>query len=329
MPMKINFIIGLNINIQQKINMRILNLSYDDYSNFAYDNCQALLSVGINALSLKRVKHPFGYENESRIASTKEIQSAIDRADIIQLFHTDSTWLDYAYNQGKRVVVYHTGTTYRQNPDHCNNIFNNKVERCFTDQCEFIGLGMKNETYIATAIDVEKIQPVISKKFPLPLFAHYPSNPSVKGTAKIREMLEHVFEGVSVGGDECFDINEDKLPHHYQLQRMNDCYVYIELFSPMQNNKPYGCFGVTAFEAAALGKIVITNNIHKKVYEDAYGECELIIANTEAEFISSVIDLMNGQGDELHYKMQKTRDWVVKNHSYEATGNRIKKILSL
>lgn len=308
---------------------KILNLSYDDYANFSHDNANALKSVGVSCLDLKRVKHPFGYTTESRVASSNEIMKAIERADLIQLFHSDSTWLDYANKLNKRVVVYHTGTTYRQNPDHCNNIFNDKVERCFTDQCEFIGLGMKNETYIATAIDTNKIKPVISKKFPLPLFAHYPSNPDVKGTSKIREMLEHVFENVSVGGDECFDINEEKLPHHYQLQRMNDCYIYIELFSPEQNGKPYGCFGVTAFEAAALGKIVITNNIHKKAYEDAYGGCELIIANTEAEFISAVIDLMDLPGDELHYKMQKTHAWLVKNHSYKATGERIKKILSL
>lgn len=309
--------------------MKILNLSYDDYANFAYENCKALMSVGLNALSLKRVAHPFDYTNESKIASSSEIMKAIERADIVQLFHSDSTWLDYAYKLNKRIMVYHTGTTYRQNPDHCNKIFNDKVERCFTDQCEFIGLGMKNETYIATAIDTEKIKPSISKKFPLPLFAHYPSNPGVKGTEKIREMLESIFEDVSVGGDECFDIDTHLLPHKQQLSRMNDCYVYIELFSPMQNNKPYGCFGVTAFEAAALGKIVITNNIHKKVYEDAYGSCALLIANTEEEFKNTIHFILSKKGDELHSLMEKSYTWLVEKHSYKATGERMKKILSL
>lgn len=308
---------------------KVLNLSYDDYANFAFDNCKALISVGIEAISLKRVKHPFGYSEESKIASSSEIQRAIDKADLVQLFHTDSTWLEYAYNKGKRVVVYHTGTTYRLNPEHCNKIFNSKVERCFTDQCEFIGLGMKNETYIATAIDTDKIKPSVSTKSPLPLFAHYPSNPTVKGTEKIKEMLETIFKGLSKGKDDCYDINIQILPHDSQLKRMNDCYCYIELFAPTQHGKPYGCFGVTAFEASALGKIVITNNIHQKVYEDAYGECALLIANTEEAFFKQVNFILDQNDNGLSLLMQRSRSWIMEKHSYKATGERIKKILSL
>lgn len=308
--------------------MKVLSISYDDHSNFMFNNCQALQSVGISAFSVKRVKHAFGYKEESKVVSTREIERLIQKYDIIQLFHSDATWLDYAFNLGKRVVVYHTGTAYRMNPDHVNSLFNDKVERSFTDQCEFIGLGMKNETYIATAIDTDKIKAPILSQFPIPLFAHYPSNPGTKGTDKIREMLEYVFEGDSTG-DECFDIQIDKLPHEQQLERMRNCFCYIELFAPTQNSRPYGCFGVTAFEAAALGRMVITNNIRPDVYERVYGPCKLIIANTEREFISTIMNIMDEDPVDLYGKMQRTRDWVVRNHSFQATGMYLKKCLNL
>jgi len=107
--------------------MRICNISFDDYSNFSHDNANALRSVGIDCKDFKRVKHPFDYGTESKVATTEEIKREISKADIVQLFHSDSTWLDLAWSLGKRVFVYHTGTTYRMNPIHCNSIFNNKV----------------------------------------------------------------------------------------------------------------------------------------------------------------------------------------------------------
>lgn len=302
--------------------MRILNISHDDFANFAHENANALRSVGVNCLDLKRTAHPFSYGSESKVATSDRIINEIKKADIVQLFHSDHTWLEMAWALGKRVVVYHTGTGYRQNPENCNNIFNGKVERCFTDQCEFIGLGMKNETYIATAINTEKFKPAVWKTINPYLIAHYPSNETVKGTAKIVEMLTKI-EGAT------FTVNTDRVNHKAQIERMNACDIYVELFAPTQRGKPYGCFGVTAFEAAALGKIVFTNNIGQKVYSDAYGDCALVIANNEVEFISKMKWIL--QLDEKHIVnlQEQSREWIVKKHSYEATGNRLKTLLNI
>jgi hypothetical protein len=300
--------------------MKILNLSYDDYANFAHENANALRSVGIDVMDLKKIKHPFSYDSESKIATSSEIKRAIEKSDLIQLFHTDSTWLKYAYDLGKRVVVYHTGTTYRQNSEFCNKIFNSYVERCFTDQCEFIGLGMKNETYIATAINTEKFKPIHKEVSDPYLIAHYPSNKFVKGTDKISEMLSKI-EGAN------FTINTERVSHENQIMRMNLCDIYIELFAPKQGEKQYGCFGVTAFESAALGKI--TNNSNQKAYSDAYGKCSLLIANTEEEFMNFLNVLIDMQPFEIISLQQEARNWVVEKHSYQATGNYLKKCLNL
>lgn len=302
--------------------MKVLNLSYDDYANFAHENANALRSVGVVCKDLKRVKHSFNYGTESKVATSEEIRREIAKADIVQLFHSDSTWLETAWALGKRVFVYHTGTGYRQASENCNKIFNDKVERCFTDQCEFIGLGMKNETYIATAINTEKFKLGEWKTINPYLIAHYPSNKAVKGTDKIVEMLQKI-EGAN------FTVNTDKVNHKAQIERMQGCDIYVELFAPTQRGKNYGCFGVTAFEAAALGKIVFTNNIGQKVYSDAYGDCALVIANNEVEFISKMKWVLSLNEKDVVNLQKQSREWVVKNHSYEATGNRLKTLLNI
>jgi len=302
--------------------MKVLNLSYDDYANFAHENANALRSIGIDCLDLKRIAHPFSYGSESLVATTERIKSSIIKSDIIQLFHSDHTWLDFAYNLGKRIIVYHTGTGYRQASENCNTIFNDKVERCFTDQCEFIGLGMKNETYIATAVNAEKFKPGNWETVNPYLIAHFPSDQTVKGTAQIVKMLQKI-ETAN------FIINTDRVNHKAQIERMQGCDIYVELFAPTQRGKNYGCFGVTAFEAAALGKIVFTNNIGQKAYSDAYGDCALIIANTEDDFINKMKWVLSLNEKDVVNLQEQSREWIVKKHSYQATGNRLKTLLNI
>lgn len=301
--------------------MRILNLSYDDYANFAHENANALRSIGVECDDLKKVKHSFAYKTESKLADSDKIKRAIAKADVVQLFHSDSTWLDYCVSAGKRITVFHTGTNYRMNPTHLNSIFNGKAERCFTDQCEFIGLGMKNETYIATAIDTDSIKPAFWKTIKPFMAAHYPSNPGVKGSVKIIEMVKSI-------ENTAFLYSDTIIKHANQLERMNNCDVYIELFNTKQNGKPYGCFGVTAFEAAALGKVVITNNINTKAYADSYGDCALVIANCETTFKTKLEWLLGLSEKDMLYLQNQSREWVVNKHSYQATGNKLIKLLS-
>ena len=302
--------------------MKILNLSYDDYANYAHENANALRATGAYCVDLKRIKHSFGYESESKVSSTDEIKKQIKQADIVQLFHSDSTWLNYAFDLGKKIYVYHTGTTYRQNSQHCNNIFNPFVNAAFTDQCEFIGLGMKNEKYIATAINTDKFKCLnwkVSEKY---FIAHYPSNPIVKGTGKIKQMLDEL--NIS-----SYNIDTTILAHSKQMQRMSDCDIYIELFSPYQNGKPYGCFGVTAFEAASLGKLVVTNNIRNDVYEKEYGESPFFIANCETKFKSVLQYLLIQEKNKIKELQEKTRELMIQRHSYVSSGNYLKKALDL
>ncbi len=293
--------------------MKILNVSFSDYANFSYNNCMALRAAGADCSAIAIRPHSFGYQKQAAKSNYTIMRSVADDFDIIQIFHSSVDCLNAVHGLGKKLYVYHTGTVYRQHSEKYNNIFNDKVEKVFVDSPEFMFTGAKNATYIATAIDTDTIRPVTTNNHPL-LFAHYPSRPEVKGTATICELMCEV-PGVR------FVCDTTILPHEQNLKRISLCDVYVELFSPKQGGRTYGSFGVTAFEAAAMGKPVITNSVHHGVYRAAYGQDFMYIANTREEFIREVKLLMNHPRlDELS---KVIRNWIVEKHSYKATGDYI------
>lgn len=301
--------------------MKVIAISYDDYSNFGYSQIEALKSIGVSAEGYKLVAHPFGYAEQSPVINKVEMMEKIRDADIILILHSWIDGLKMCLECGKkRLAVYHTGSLYRQNPQKMNGIFNPYVSVAITDECEFIGTGMKNEQYIATAVDTDKIK-FVDKEIKLPyIIAHYPSNPEVKGTQKIVEMMSKIqsdrFKFV-------FDFQ--RVVHAVNMIRIAACDIYIEMFQPTLNGKPYGCWGVTAFEAAAMGKVVVTNNINLKAYTDAYIYCPFEIANTETEFIEAIKRVCDR--NENGFASSWMRNLIITNHSYPATGQRIKSIL--
>lgn len=304
--------------------LKVVNVCMDDYANYAYDNAMALRSVGIDAKCVKTMRHPFGYKDQGMVLSQDGIQQAIKEADIVQFMHSDHRFLTYAKSLKKRIFVYHTGTGYRTNPANCNKIFNDSVEAAFTDQTEFIGTGMKGEQYVATAIDIKSYQQTFGVPHNPIRIGHYPSNAEVKGTSKIIEMMSKVkarkFELL---------FSTTRVNHIMQRNRMQRCEIYIELFKPELKGKPYGCYGVTAFEAAAMGKVVVTNNIRPHVYARAYGDCPFVIANDEPTFIKEMERLINSHPLTILQLQKETFNWLREKHSYEATGKRLKVLLDI
>jgi len=315
--------------------MKVINCCYDDYANYSFDNACALKSAGVDAESFNTINNLFGYQNRAKTLTKDQMKDQMMQADVIQIMHSSLLMLDYVKElmsnkntaekmSKKKIVVYHTGTVYRNEPEKYNEIFNPVVYRAITDQCEFMNLGAKDLAYLATAVDTNKIKPSEYKKDKLPIIGHYPSNSSVKGTQMIRAMLKN-----NVPWMYKVKIDEGRRSHKDQLARMNQCDIYIEMYSPTLNGKPYGCFGVTAFEAAALGKIVITNNIYEQVYEDTYGDCALIIANTQEKFISTIKFLISLSPEQIEAMQRESRAWVEQKHSYAVTGERIKQLIGI
>lgn len=292
----------------------ILNLACDDYANYSHDNARALRSIGIDCIDL--VTHPrvnYTYETSSDVCTKEKMIPYIQRADVVQVMHSHTALFDLAKQHCKgQVIIYHTGSRYRDDPEYFNNRF--AGHKTVSDQTEFMHLG--DHKYIVSPVEFERapLYNGLKKKI-----GHYPSNVEVKGTASIIKMLK------PFDFDWLFDSHI--VPHDEQLQRIAACDIYIELFKPILNGHEYGCFGVSALEAAAMGKIVVTNNLYPNAYKDAYGTCPLTIANTEEQF-KYVIDGLLKMNKKMFVDLQKeTFEIMRENHSFEATGNKIAQMI--
>lgn len=291
--------------------MRVLNLSSDDYANMSHENANALRSVGVSCLDWTTNLHPFGYTTQSERRSYNQISQHYKDFDVIQLFHSCPT----IYNIIKdhtNVIVYHTGTRYRNDKLKFDELF--KGRKIITDQCEFL-LHNPSFNYLAPHTTLKPVEKHGSKL----IIGHYPSNPEVKGTKDIERMLSPFVND--------FDIRIDakKVTHEQNLKRVSECHIYVELFKPELNGNPYGCYGVSAFEATALGSLVITNNINKPAYEDVYGYPPFLTPNTEREFTNVICSLHDIEMYELtktafHYNFYEK-------HGITNTGLRIKNLI--
>jgi hypothetical protein len=189
-----------------------------------------------------------------------------------------------------------------------------KGRKIITDQCEFL-LHDPTFNYLAPHTTLKPVQKHGSKL----IIGHYPSNADTKGTKDIELMLTPFINDFDIR------IDETKVSHEENLERVSECHIYVELFKPMQDGKPYGCFGVSAFEATALGSLVITNNINRSAYEDVYGHQPFLTPNTEAAFINTIIGLADRDSFELAKETFHARFY--EKHGITETGLRIKSLI--
>lgn len=301
-------------------NNRVLNLASNDYANMSHNNANALRSIGVYCNDYVLNKHPFGYVSQSKEILKDRIRDIINTFDVVQIFHTCPYILEVVLNsqfKGK-IIVYHSGTRYRENPEYWNDLFNKYVYRCITDQTEFMELGAKDIEYLAPHTD---LKPTEKRKDGKLIIGHYPSNPIVKGTKEIREMLEPFKDDFEIR------IDETILPHEENLKRIAECHIYVELFKPELNGKPYGCFGVTAFEATALGCYVITNDLNQNVYSNVYQSSPFLIANTKETFTATIKEGLNSASHNGNMERLLYCDFY-NNHSITSTGQRILKLIT-
>jgi hypothetical protein len=286
--------------------MKVLNFSQQDYSNMSHENANALRSIGVDCKDAKFYRHNFKYKTESHIESLNSFKDSVRRYDVVQIFHSDKELIRLAKLGGaKKIVVYHTGTRYRQNAQMYDKLCDGMIQ--ITDQCEFI--HNNNMHYLAPHV---LFKPTIKNNIK-PVIGHYPSNPDNKGTKDVIRLLEPFKNDFEIR------IDTKILEHSKNIQRISECDIYIEMFCLEQEGKPFGCHGVTAFDASSLGCKVITNNINQSVYTDVYGEYPFFIANTESKF-NSVMQLLS--------KKDVTLRSVFDCHNIKDTGKRILKLIS-
>lgn len=291
----------------------ILNLASNDYSNYSYDNARALRSIGIDCTDFVLQKHDL-YEKQSKLIHPNHIPRLAKEAEIIQVFHSDENIYNMVRSLGKKILIYHTGTRYRENHFHLEQVF--KGVTSITDQTEFMTLGRHH--YIVSPVELELAQTIKTKPIKV---GHYPSHAWTKGTDTIVEMLSPFM------GQMNWQHSTNLVSHQEQLRRIARCDIYVELFKPEIRGKPYGCFGVTALEACAMGKITVTNNLFPKVYTDVYGTCPMTIINEKEKFINYFRQILEADVKFISDLQVQNYEIMKENHSFANTGRRLARII--
>ena len=303
-----------------------------DWANtgFRFSRCMRLM--GMDVLMIKSHHHPFMYPEQAIVhpefmGLEGELPSIADLIDSSKVIHfIGSVAINTPTIIGKKYVVQHGGTIYRENHAEINQHFNGFCDAAIIQCPDLLNLGAKNEMLIYYPVDTELIQPVYRGQSDVVLIGHFPSNPAVKGTKQIVEIIKEL---------EADDLVKDKFKYigtrdsdnpvswWDNIRRMGTCDILIETLQSKLAGRNYGEWGNTALEAAALGKVVITNSIHQEHYHNEYGDCALEIANTREELKETlkkwilVSDLIRLE------KRKQTRDWAHKKHGMRATGERI------
>jgi len=315
---------GLYDQFQQKPeeyqDVDVLFLASEDAANLGYTFSKCLQSVGINALMLSQTEHPFLYPDQAmKVDSIKDIRRYALNAPIIQFMHSQymQTGVDL---RKKRVFMFHGGTAYRSHHKALNKNLNPRIEGTLTQTLDLIDKGAKNEKWLLPAVDTEKLKPVSSNGNGKVIIGHFPNKD--KGTAFFEKAIQELKNDPEVENRFEYITSDKTVPWHEQIERMSACDIYAEI-------SRYGELGITALEAAALGKVVINNFTGLDRYRKEYGECGLTVVIELDEIVAKLKDLILMPSQDLDELKQKTRVWVEEKHSYRAIGKRLKEIYQI
>jgi glycosyltransferase involved in cell wall biosynthesis len=254
------------------------------------------------------------------------LREMVREAHVVQFIA--STFIDTGHDlKDKPVVMQHGGRAYRNNANMLNNVYNDFVDAHIIHCPDLLGLGAKNEHWIPFPVDVDFLQPQYEQKNDKPLIAHYGSS-GVKGYENIITAMNKLRE--RVGDKFHYHDNKGNTTRHleqgsYQLwtdvmRQVSMCDIYVETLSLEAYGRPFGEWGNAAVEAAAQGKIVISNSLRNDLYEKNFGKCGINIANSVDELVDQLEKfVLMKESERLEHK-KKTRAWVERNHSFEAVG---------
>lgn len=308
--------------------MDVLFISKADYSNVGYLFSKALQAVGMEAEAWAIRPSPRVYAEHALIfKDIEQLRGHIKKAKAITFMH--SQWFDRVDYSGKPLYVFHGGSRYRMQPQRHNEIFNGMVEKSIIQTGDLLDLGAVNQVWILPCVDIDTLNRMTLRldwhdsRY---VFCHYPHKSYVKGTEGIHTVLSKLRTEkapcVNENGWE-FYINDQIVPWQDNLARIVGCDIYVEACKPFLGTQPYGEWGLSALEAAALGKIVVTHFRSYDRYLKEYGECPLQVANDVEEFESVVRKLLLMKRNEINDLKHAHLEWAKKFHSFEAVGKRL------
>lgn len=314
----------------------ILFVARADYANVGHTFAKALRSVGVKSMAIAVVRRKTRTKMEqATIVSEGMACDMCKVADWVVFMHSRKPWKDRTMTsvaKGKKIAVFHGGTYYRVRPGYMNTLWNPIVDLSLIQTPNLLGLGAKNEHWVIPAVDTEAIQPVYRdaslRETSLPLtVGHFPTGVSkgtsivVDGVNKARRfgaLLKYVSSRPGSG----------VILWRKHLERMSKCDIIIDQMAPSHKGMKLGGWGVTALEAAALGKITMTIFNHSDEYVRQYGPHELVRVDNATMLAVKLQSIALCTPGYIRAKQEVTREWVERQHGLVATGHRLKKLLT-
>lgn len=298
----------------------VVLVSTCDWANVGHLFQRSLEAVGVSAVSVAKKPHPFQYEQSSAVVHDRDVDGLVGRASTVINMHSVN---HTGPQKGKLVGVFHGGTEYRSNPAGMNAIFNKFVDFSLIQTGELLNLGAFDTEWMVPPVDCDRIKPRFGITGEFLNVAHYPRDGREKGTKAILRALRMISRVKRYHDRVRYVWEQSRLPWPENLERMVQCDVYVESCVPTYRDREFGAWGMTALEAAALGKIVITNFVHAERYQAEFGSCPIQIANSSDEIVAVIKRLADMDRADLENLQVETREWVERVHSFEPTGKRL------
>lgn len=307
----------------------ILFIARRDFANLGYTLSQCMNELGLKTHMAMTIGTPKKYQEQGEIVrKEKRMKKLVESAKIIQFMHSHHVYTPLSLTIGdfnlknKKVVVFHGGSLYRKRFIELNGLFNPIVDVSICQTADLLGLGAKNEKWVLPPVDTKKIQPKfgIGKVYKL---AHYPSKMETKGSDMINKTMKVLLRDERFKKKFSYSFSSRNVLWEQNLKRIANCDIYIEQVKPLLRNRPFCEWSITALEAAALGKIVISHFKNSERYKKEYGKHTIQIANNRKQLINTVKGLIKKDKESLEELQVKTREWVEEKHSFDAIGKKL------
>jgi len=321
----------------------VLLVCVKDFANVAYTYQEALKSVGVNAIAY----HMKGYElsslNLEHAASvftgTEEEMDNIQKAKVIIYMHSQigrsDLFREFVIHgedrRKKRLIVFHGGTLYRRRSDTLNMKFKRMGAKIILIQTlDLWKFAPKvGRVWMLPAVDTDALKPTFQPMKRVKSVAHHPHHAVFKGSRTINRVMDRLIRDTEICNLFNYTYDDKTTTYKANIERINNCDIYIESLSQAEAVNAHD-WSVTALEAAALGKIVVTNVMNIKRYEREYGPCALQVANTEEQLYDVLKGLVTMKSNIEFQRMKSaSRDWVEQLHSYKAIGERLKRVIGV
>jgi hypothetical protein len=317
------------------MDLDILMLTSHDWANTTWKFFQcAYKHLNLNVLAFKGNLHPFLYpeqvlvipelkdaEKTTNVVKSDFLSELFKTTKIVHYF-TSTFIVPEDFNPGDRpaMVMNHGGKRYRLNHKEVNK--NQNIDHAIIQMPDLLGKGTKKETLIYFPVDTGFIQPHYSSLNQKIVIGHFPPH-GIKGQSTINSAIERLKQSKFKDSFVFLTSIDSQFSWIENLQHMAVCDIIIDNMAMEANGEKYGEWGNISFEAAALGKIVVTASLGIEDYYREYGDCELVIANTEDELYWQLERLISMKSSQIDMKKRVTREWVERNHSFPATAKRL------